>query len=34
MRLFRQKKFGDWDQVINKVAGELSKYAKENQGVD
>jgi hypothetical protein len=30
MRLFRQKTFGDWAEVIENVAAELRKFAEVN----
>jgi hypothetical protein len=34
MRLFRQKKIGDWAGVIEEVAGELGQYAEKSRRVD
>ncbi len=34
MRLFRQKKFGEWAEVIDRVAGELRSYAREKRNAD
>jgi hypothetical protein len=34
MRLFRQKKFGDWAEVIEGVAAELGEYVEKNRRVD